>query len=679
MLKRLKLTNFRKHEDKEIIFQPGLNQLGGPSEAGKTTVLEAICYALFGARYLREGVANVVSYDKPVSTLKVELDFVVDGVEYNMVRKQGGAELTYGGDGRVTGQTETKVFIERLLQCSADTAKLLLIADQNSVRGVLAEGGTAAGSLVEKLADLSIIEQLVDKIQSNLPSGNTKVLDAQILAMQSSLGDLPARPANDEVVAADAAVVAAQTALTQAEGAVADMAAEVKQAEALMAADEANERERQRLKKRRAELEAVQPPPKRKYTEDDLTQARAVMADAAQLQRLQKAYATKFPTCDNEWDSGWDDLLQTTDAASKELTANTAKRNTLYLELCTAKGTRINDTTCGLCKRDLSDVPEVVEINHRLDAKIDSLGKQIKSLDSRSAELGEEITALEEIRKVTERVRQLAGDYWDLDESVLPPKPVWRGNPPPALGELPDVAEIEKVVALTRKEQAQWDAAQDELARFPAEPERINTDDAVNTLNLFRSLEQEVRKAYQAYNDAQNNLKVIKARYDSQVVIFNAALKQREKAAQDIVQMQETVAQMVVHNELVKKLRGARPEIAQKLWQSVLGSISHYFTQIREVESAVVRTAEGFTVNGRSVEGLSGSTQDALGLSIRMALSKMFLPGFPFLVVDEPFANASANREMAGLGVLAAAGFEQVLLVTHSDLADSMVDHVITV
>ena len=76
---------------------------------------------------------------------------------------------------------------------------------------------------------------------------------------------------------------------------------------------------------------------------------------------------------------------------------------------------------------------------------------------------------------------------------------------------------------------------------------------------------------------------------------------------------------------------------------------------------------------------MSGSTQDALGLSIRMALSKMFLPGFPFLVVDEPFANASANREMAGLGVLAAAGFEQVLLVTHSDLADSMVDHVITV
>lgn len=136
MLKQLTLTNFRRIENDIMIFSGGLNVIRGDNEASKTTRIESILYAFFSSKGLREPLAKVVTYDKPEGSLKVELDFSYDGVDYHIKRGKSGAELTYG-DQSVTGQTEVRVFCRRLFGCSADTAKQLVIADQNSVRGVL--------------------------------------------------------------------------------------------------------------------------------------------------------------------------------------------------------------------------------------------------------------------------------------------------------------------------------------------------------------------------------------------------------------------------------------------------------------------------------------------------------------------------------------------------------------
>jgi DNA repair exonuclease SbcCD ATPase subunit len=155
-------------------------------------------------------------------------------------------------------------------------------------------------------------------------------------------------------------------------------------------------------------------------------------------------------------------------------------------------------------------------------------------------------------------------------------------------------------------------------------------------------------------------------------------LQHYENNAKTLQQLTETRDSMHRHNELIRKLRNARPEIASKMWGTVLGAISRYFSQIRGEQSVVTRDADGFKVNGRSVAGLSGSTNDALGLAIRMALSKLFLPGVPFLMIDEGFSGADSNRELAGVGTLAGAGFSQVLLITHSDRPESVADNLIT-
>ena len=176
----------------------------------------------------------------------------------------------------------------------------------------------------------------------------------------------------------------------------------------------------------------------------------------------------------------------------------------------------------------------------------------------------------------------------------------------------------------------------------------------------------------------QGYLSTAKARYQAKLATRDSAIAQNENNAKALQQLTETRDSMHRHNELIRKLRNARPEIASKMWGTVLGAISRYFTQIRGEQSVVTRDADGFKVNGRSVAGLSGSTNDALGLAIRMALSKLFLPGVPLLFLDEAFAGADDTRELAGVGTLAGAGFSQVLLVTHSSLPEQVADNLIT-
>ena len=52
------LKNIKSHRDTELSFAPGINVLSGPNGVGKSTVFEAIGYALFGVD-ARDFVSNV--------------------------------------------------------------------------------------------------------------------------------------------------------------------------------------------------------------------------------------------------------------------------------------------------------------------------------------------------------------------------------------------------------------------------------------------------------------------------------------------------------------------------------------------------------------------------------------------------------------------------------------------
>ena len=117
-LKSLKLENFRQHEDSFLEFSDGITIINGTNGAGKSTILEAISWAIYGIDAAR-GNKDTIKFNraKPRTKVRVELVFSLDSETFRVERFLDKAELYLGDSAAplVTSQQEvTKYLTEKL-------------------------------------------------------------------------------------------------------------------------------------------------------------------------------------------------------------------------------------------------------------------------------------------------------------------------------------------------------------------------------------------------------------------------------------------------------------------------------------------------------------------------------------------------------------------------------------
>lgn len=122
-LSRLRLVNFRQHADSTLLFDSGLTGIIGPNGSGKTTILEAIKWALYGGDASRGTVDSIrfarASARAPV---RIELDFDLGGHRYRLVRALTTADLYVDGGERpiATGASAVTDVVRRRLGMSLE-------------------------------------------------------------------------------------------------------------------------------------------------------------------------------------------------------------------------------------------------------------------------------------------------------------------------------------------------------------------------------------------------------------------------------------------------------------------------------------------------------------------------------------------------------------------------------
>ncbi len=84
LIKKVKLRNIRSYKDAEVNFPTGSTLLSGDIGSGKSTVLLAIEFALFGTR--RSGLSGAVLLRNGENSGSVELEFELDGKEIKVNR-----------------------------------------------------------------------------------------------------------------------------------------------------------------------------------------------------------------------------------------------------------------------------------------------------------------------------------------------------------------------------------------------------------------------------------------------------------------------------------------------------------------------------------------------------------------------------------------------------------------
>ncbi len=122
-LERVRLVNFRQHEDTELVLGAGLTGIIGPNGAGKTTLLEAIAWALYGADAAR-GTRDTIRRRGAGAraTVRVEVDFLLGAHRYRVVRTLNGAELYQDADSAPVANSLASVTdrVSRLLGMSRE-------------------------------------------------------------------------------------------------------------------------------------------------------------------------------------------------------------------------------------------------------------------------------------------------------------------------------------------------------------------------------------------------------------------------------------------------------------------------------------------------------------------------------------------------------------------------------
>ncbi len=105
-IRRLRMINYRRHVDTEIELPDGVTAIVGRNGSGKSSILEAIAFALYGTQATRTN-KDLLRHDRAAKgdELRVELDLDVAGQALQVVRSLRGANQTGQATLVADGQT----------------------------------------------------------------------------------------------------------------------------------------------------------------------------------------------------------------------------------------------------------------------------------------------------------------------------------------------------------------------------------------------------------------------------------------------------------------------------------------------------------------------------------------------------------------------------------------------
>jgi DNA repair protein SbcC/Rad50 len=171
MILELKMANWRAYDNQSFTFLPGINFIMGPNGKGKTSILEAISFALTGESSIVDNRNRLLR--DPNKPATVSLIFEKDGKKYRIDRTQlpgkaGEAFLIDLKDNKQLASTQKRVTeaIEGLIGVSADfLRRIVYMAEGDVFRFLQKPTGEVMNQQVRRVLGLTQLDQFKGAIQ----------------------------------------------------------------------------------------------------------------------------------------------------------------------------------------------------------------------------------------------------------------------------------------------------------------------------------------------------------------------------------------------------------------------------------------------------------------------------------------------------------------------------------
>ncbi len=182
ILTKLSLKNFKKYKNFEIDFYDGLTGIIGKNGSGKSTIFEAILFALYGelkSKGSKELVKNVRANSK--DELIVLLEFEFDNLDYKVIREFRGKNLNaiaklYRNDELiVNGAKDVTRYIINMTKMTKDAFLNTLFASQKELTSLSSLDNEHRKKMIRKLLGLEKIDQIEKFLKESISDLNKEI------------------------------------------------------------------------------------------------------------------------------------------------------------------------------------------------------------------------------------------------------------------------------------------------------------------------------------------------------------------------------------------------------------------------------------------------------------------------------------------------------------------------
>jgi len=688
-LTKLVVNKFGALRSGTYTFTDGLNIIRAANGTGKSTMIEAVLYAMFGTSSLRGSLDDAVTEGVPVADLKVEVTYG----PYKVSRSKSSASLE-GHGVKLSGQANVSDFFYDLLGISKGTESSVLVSEQGDTAGIVSGKSSEITELIETLAGFDQIDKLLERVKEKFPSGNQTLLEELLSVAKAELSEKENKPEEDKskydntalmqqlqeadlrLKSVDEKLNGVRIELAQAEGLKANLRNLTGRHEAIV----------DTVRHKEDYLKVLTS--KSKESVEDTSVEEAYLASFTEMQAQYNLYkaVTAFVQPETTWDGDLESFEAEFQSVSDYIATLQDHRGRLSASIDHHKSLINDDKTCPMCKQDVSHLH--VELNETARVKVAELTSEFMKVNLDLKESKDYLNTLT-IIKEEQMFRNRFHEY--ADESVVPWVISWKSDAVVA----PSTSEFQRCRAAVQAANNQ-----ERLIAQAVESMRVVTRD-IEALKVELSEVSVAMKSITIIPTSDLELKVEKFRSDkiaasdflhalNSKVMANTKELARVEADNlsrsveikslkaKCEEFEERIKADLKNSFIKKEVMKAKPVVLNQVWDSVLVAVSSAFSILRGKESTVLKTVKGFSVNGLPVHRLSGSEKSILGIALRSTLRDIFAPVSNLMIFDEPSADCDSDRTAAVAAALASLR-GQVLMITHEDVSDGLANNIVEV
>ncbi len=700
VLQGVSLRCFKRHGELDVSFSPSVTAIRGPNYAGKSSVLQALFFAMFGVTAVPGGKAAILK--DGAKEVTVTFFFSVDGEDAKVVRTLGAASVYVKGELVASGNTVVSKWFEDLFGMEQKTVMMLAYSSQGETSAMVTLGATALNRIIETVANTDYIDMMMEKagkiatkadaelsvlgahVDTTPLSESIEGYEQELEGMNSSLLELMVRRDmyKEEADRNKNALNAAVDSNTRAQKYKSDLATlenllehkqlslatyEEKYAELLVAKDYDAE-----IKSLETQIASL----KTKIGEYNAHKAAKESAEQG-LKKVSEWLEGPGAKMEKDWNEIHPQWVAAQAAAEQEETIHTSLKNELAISnhaLVKAEKDLTN-SICVTCKRPLdeSHVEHAKSEHAILKAKVD---EQIKAVARQN------LTMVAHKDKANVLKAKLPNETWKQ----------WKVK---ATQEQEDyVLKLAGLPELEAPDEEKVGVLQQKFGGLVND--RKN---AAQSIAMQQSLKKGIEDAKLAIGELLTNpLEVVdilplRELVDSTARTFSECVAELNKLAMDtktldieLKSLKEKLALETDRNErrkfsetraarfkaLQTWLRNNKAAFMENIWNGLLGVCSDFVAQVTSNRvTQIERDPDGtfyFTENGSRLPMVcaSGGQKSIVGVGIRIALATLLPQACRFVALDEPSAELNDEHAAALAGALR--GQErQVILVTHRE------------